>query len=384
MARRTYRPVPLSAAALARIEQTARTAAEGAGSAQQLAAAVVALSHAYTRDREHLAEHDATRSALFARMGFFLPRDLAKVFGPLDELRASALFSERKRLRVLDVGAGLGATSLGLARWLRLRGTSVERLEVVALERNERALRGFQQLLKSLSELSDEFAPIELTARASDLEQTRLTERFDLVLFGFVLNELFTTAPLEERIARRAEVLREASARLAHGGAIIVLEPALKESSRELMMLRDALVERAAAPYVIAPCLHAQSCPMLRSERDWCHQELQLALPPPIAEIARAASLRYEGLSYASLVLANAPRTAPSPQTFRVVSDRLESKGKLELYGCGEAGYVRLSRLSRHESLHNAVFDEARRGDVIRISEDGARIAADTRVTREG
>jgi len=233
----------------------------------------------------------------------------------------------------------------------------------------------------AFADLPDEFVPIAVEPRAEDLRSLRSNEKFDLITLGFVLNELFLELPDLERAERRASILVDASQRLAPGGAIVLLEPALRETARELMLLRDVLVARGAAPYVVAPCLHDLGCPMLPSERDWCHQELAYALPPALAEVARAASLRYEGLSYASLVLANTRRPARPAHTYRVVSDRLASKGKLEVYGCSDAGYTRLTRLDKHESDNNEAFTAVRRGDVLTVSHDAARISVDTHVT---
>jgi SAM-dependent methyltransferase len=384
--------LPISAAALAHIEQVAASlhgrklgpSLTGGGTARVdprvLADAVSELSRVYTRERGQMAKLD--KRSLLARAAFFFPRDLPKIFGPLDELVLAGLAPEKAELRVLDVGAGLGATSFGLARWLRLRGRPVQSLRVVALEHNASALHAFQSFVRAFAELPDEFVPIALDARAEDLRSLRSVEKFDLILFGFVLNELFLELPDLERAQRRAEILLDASTRLAPGGAILLLEPALKETARELMQLRDVLTARASAPFVIAPCLHALGCPMLSSERDWCHQELAYALPPPLADVARAASLRYEGLSYASLVLANTPRPTLPVHSYRVVSDRLPSKGKLELYGCSEAGYTRLTRLDRHASERNQAFESARRGHVLTVSTSSPRIGADTEVVR--
>lgn len=378
---RTYKPLPLSAATLALIEQSARELA-GPYTPRELADAAAELSRVYTRSRGEIAREDASRTALLARLGFFFARDLPKVFGPLDELAACGLLPARKTLRVLDVGAGFGATSFGVARWLRAKNIACEQLEVVALEQRTRALAAFRTLTNRLhAQRAEEFVPLVLDARAVDLRDARLTQRFDLVLFGFVLNELFTELSPAERAQRRAELLLEAAHKLDEGGGIVVLEPASKESARELMQVRDLLVARAEAPFVIAPCLHRHGCPMLPSERDWCHQELAYALPRPLAEIARMASLRYEGLRYASLVLANRSR-ASEPGAYRVVSERLESKGKLELYGCGEPGYVRLTRLNRAASAANAGFGEAQRGDILYVEGDSARVDADSTVRR--
>jgi hypothetical protein len=128
---------------------------------------------------------------------------------------------------------------------------------------------------------------------------------------------------------------------------------------------------------------------MLPSPRDWCHQELAYALPPALAQVAQGAGLRFEGLSYASLVLRNEPRRfpdgPPDQELYRIVSERLESKGKLELYGCGEAGYLRLTRLDREASAANEAFGAAERGAVLGVralDHASLRINKPTQVTR--
>jgi SAM-dependent methyltransferase len=343
----------------------------GKYTARMLADSVGVLSRRYTRERTQLGQLD--KSSLLARAGFFFTRDLVKPFGPLDELLATNTFPQAESLRVLDLGAGMGATSFGLARWLRLRARPVKQLTVLALEQDAAALRGFSAFQRALRD-SDEFVPVELDARAEDLRNVR--ERgFQLVLLGFVLNELFSDAP--DRIAQRAQLVRQAYDLLTPDGALIILEPALKETTRELMQLKDELRDLN----IVAPCLHHQSCPMLPSERDWCHQELAYALPPALADVARAASLRWEGLSYASLVLSKQPRL-PRDALWRVVSDRLESKGKLELYGCGHGEYVRFTQLNRKASPSNQAFTTAQRGDILRIEGDAQRIEAETKVER--
>ncbi|HEY6879388.1 MAG TPA: class I SAM-dependent methyltransferase [Polyangiales bacterium] len=363
--------MPLSSAALARIDSVAQSLA-GKFTQRTLADSVSVLSRIYTRERAQLGQLD--KSSLLARAGFFFARDMIKPFGPLDELFLRGALPAGERWRVLDLGAGMGATSFGVARWLRTQASPVKQLTVLALEQNASALRGFGAFTQALNEL-EEFTPIALDARAEDLHSLRGERGFQLVLLGFVLNQLFVDAP--DRIERRAQLVRDAFELLAPDGALIILEPASKESSRELMELRDRLRDLP----IIAPCLHDAPCPMLPSARDWCHQELAYALPPALADVARAASLRWEGLSYASLVLAKRPPARRDGQ-WRVVSDRLESKGKLELYGCGSGRYQRFTQLNRKASPLNRAFSDAQRGDVLRIEGDAPRIEEDTPVER--
>jgi ribosomal protein RSM22 (predicted rRNA methylase) len=346
-----------------------------------LSQAVAALSELYTRDRAALAQGTLSSSAPLARLGFFLPRDLVKMFGPLGELSRAGRLPTGPVLRVLDLGAGLGATSLGLARGLRHFGSQAERLQVSAVERDPIAVKLMSALCQVVRRLPQEFVGIELEPSRADLHGRLPTGNFDFILLGFVLNELFLEQPPEQRPGLRARLLERLYAQLTPQGALIALEPALKASARELMGTRDALLTGAAAPHIFAPCTHREPCPMLRRERDWCHESLDYALPGPLAAVAKQAGLRYEGLSYAALVLTRQARFGDSHAWKRIVSDPLRSKGKLEVFGCSGDGYQRLLRLDRDRSKENADYDALRRGDVLELV--GTRVERETVIRRE-
>lgn len=367
--------LPLSSTFYRTLAQVGQRLGYPLGDRTALARAVAELSALYTRERDELAQGALGSSAPLARLGFFLPRDMIKPFGPLGELSRAGRLPARHTLRVLDLGAGLGSTSLGLARFLRHVKSPVARLQVTAVERDATALALFRGIVDALNTLDDEFVPIELTPARSDVTRELPEGEFDLVLMGLVLNELFLERSAEERPTLRAALLQKLLARVSRDGALIVLEPALKDSARELMRTRDALVAAAPEAHVFAPCTHREACPMLARERDWCHESLDYALPAPLAEVAKQAGLRFEGLSYAALVLTRAPRFADEGVRQRIVSDPLPSKGKLELFGCSREGYQRLTRLDRDRSAHNAEFDRLKRGDLVELTE--------TRVTKE-
>lgn len=375
---------------------------------------VVQLSTAYTRDRSAartLREAPRTAGALAARLRFFLPRDLAKIGGPLEELRLAGALPDavtrgELRVRVLDVGAGLGATCLGAATYLRTHGLATAGLEVDALDSDPRALGVLRALARETQggQLAQVTVPTDVQAQTLDVTNDAALphRRYDLIFVGFALNELFTALPRSEAIATRAAWLIGLAERLSEDGALIVLEPALRDTSRALQAVRDVLVARAEAPFVAAPCLRAGPCPMLLGDRDWCHASLALALPGQVAEVARGAGLRFEGLRYSYLVLrrqsdSRTARLRDVPGvSLRVVGDALPSKGKVEAFACGEPGLVRLMRLSREESDENAGFDHVSRGDVLSIAplelrpvspEDEvgiarARLTAETRVEK--
>ena len=65
-------------------------------------------------------------------------------------------------------------------------------------------------------------------------------------------------------------------------GRVILVEPALRETSRELLAVRDQLLALSELR-VVAPCFWTGACPALARERDWCHD----AAPVPSAPARR-------------------------------------------------------------------------------------------------
>ncbi len=150
----------------------------------------------------------------------------------------------------------------------------------------------------------------------------------------------------------------------------------MRETSRELLAVRDRLVE--AGMFVVAPCVRQASCPALAKERDWCHDA--------------APDERRGRVDFSYLVLRAGPEVGEgaaeaSDAVFRVVSDPLPEKGRLRVWGCGVRGRCELIRLDRHASAENADVDEVRRGDVMTVqgeavAGDGLRIGENTTVVK--
>ncbi|MFK7986782.1 MAG: small ribosomal subunit Rsm22 family protein [Sandaracinaceae bacterium] len=323
---------------------------------------VAAASALYTRDRHRLGE-----VGLAARLRFFFPRDLPKVEGPLAELHAAGALPSGP-WRVLDIGAGLGTTSLGAAGYAKRLG--VPSVQIHAVERDTASLDAFVQLARE-AQKAGLVPPISLTSSSEDLETLNVASlpEADLIVFGLALNELFVDRSPSDRRAALETLIAGLSTRLAPGGALIVLEPAMRDGTRELMRLRDRFEARPDVA-VFGPCLRDGPCPLLRRERDWCHAELALALPDRLAALARGAGLRWEKLTYAYLTLRNGPRAWDGDaRVWRVVGGPVATKGKTEWDLCGGHGLVRIRRLERERSENNAGLDEARRGARLRIEQ---------------
>jgi len=249
--------------------------------------------------------------------------------------------------RALDLGSGTGAAAEALRAWFG------DDYEVVRVDRV--ASPGV----------------VTVNLEAALPAPPAVTGRFDLIVAAHLLGELFVDEPPEERIDARARRVRAwVDGLLAPGGTLILVEPALRETSRELLAVRDQLLALSDLE-IVAPCFWTGACPALARERDWCHDAVEVAGSPRV--------------DFSYLVLRDRWRPIPGQLRYRVVSDPMPEKGRLKLYACGPTGRHAYIRLDRHESAANAAFADLVRGDVARIAgatpaSDGMRVEATTAV----
>jgi ribosomal protein RSM22 (predicted rRNA methylase) len=326
-----------------------------------VAGAVERLSHGLTRDRELAgARYMEDPRLLGAYLLFWWPVSYLQARGVLSEL-------PRRPRGALDLGSGPGP--VGFA------ALDAGAAEVVLADRSPRALAVARALAVEAGE------PVAARSwdpeRGPGLASVAGGRRFDLVTLGHVVNEVFRG---EGSAGRRAALVEEALALVSPGGSLVVIEPALRETSRALLEVRDLLVDRGLA--VRAPCLWRGPCPALLRPGDWCHAERPVEPPPLVGEIARRAGLRREAVKMSYLVLAprGEPWPAPPPgRAFRIVSEPLPSKGRLRYMGCGPEGRLGLALQEKDLAEPNRRFARLLRGDVVEVTDveprgDGLRL----------
>ncbi|MBS1766085.1 MAG: methyltransferase domain-containing protein [Acidobacteria bacterium] len=198
--------------------------------------------------------------------------------------------------------------------------------------------------------------PLGVKVRTQRQRLPELPEgRPGLVMLGHVLNEL-----PEGDQARLLAALKD---RLAEGGRILILEPALRATTRRLMALREEL---RAAPFAIqAPCPCLGPCPMLPMDKQWCVAERPWDPPAWFRALDAAAGLDRRMLSFAYLVAQK--HGAPRAPRARVVGVPKAQKGKVERWMCVPGGGERWEALARHGDPDWA----APRGTEVEIRTDG-------------
>lgn len=316
---------------------------------REVAAAVTRLSTGLTRARELAgARYLDDERLLGAYLLFYWPISYLQARGVLSEL-------PRRPGRVLDLGSGPGP--------LAFAALDAGAAEVTAGDRARQALQAARELARLAGEplATREWNP----THGRPLGELAAGKPPDTILMGHLLNELWKG---EGQAERRAALLEQARALLAPGGSLVVIEPALRDTSRALLEVRDLLVARGAV--VRAPCLFQGACPALLRPTDWCHAERPIDPPPLVAQVGKAAGLRKEAVKMSYLVLAppgEAWATPPAGRVFRIVSEPLAGKGRLRYMGCGPEGRMGLALQERHVSDANRRFEALLRGDVVTL-----------------
>ena len=313
---------------------------------------VKSLSLGLTRERELAgAKYMDDPRLLGAYLLFYWPVSYAQARQALGEL-------PRRHRAVLDLGSGPGP--------LAFAAMDAGGMEVTAADRSRPALELARELAIQ--------AEASLGTRHWDpLAKGDLPDgEFDLVSMGHILNELYAKDPAAD--AQRARLCEDALRRVKPGGSLLLIEPALRDTSRALLRVRDLLVARGYA--VRAPCLWRGACPALVKETDWCHGERDWQMPRLVEQLARAAGLHKEALKMSYLAVAPRGEAWPEPPSgrpFRIVSEPLEGKGRRRYIGCGPEGRLGLALQDKHVNPGNEAFGRLNRGDVIAITETEPR-----------
>jgi ribosomal protein RSM22 (predicted rRNA methylase) len=342
-----------------------------------LAANVAKLSELLTRERDSLpSAYLKDKGLREAYEAYYLPANLRKIQAPLAELALHpGDLLGKVTLRVLDLGCGPGTAMIGALEFFAT-GNKHPRIEFTAVDRVAENLNMAEKLSTTFKRVSNLDVALK-TVHSAIEEALHLPERtYDLIIFSNVLNEIFIHDG--ERISRRTMLATEFLNRfLADDGSCIIIEPALRETSRELLAVRDGLL--AQGFHVYAPCLCQTGCPALVNPKDWCHQDLAWNPPIEIQELDRLAGLRKDSLKFSYLILRKDSRSLGElygESAFRVVSEPLVSKGKIEFYICGHGGRRLLARLDKDATTQNETFGRLQRGDVVgfeRLLDEGKR-----------
>lgn len=335
-------------------------------SQDNIARAVAELSQQFTKERSLLNRpylSDPARAVAY--LNYFLPVNLCKVQVLLDEMPPVA---STERFSVLDLGSGPGTGALAVLDWW-YRCKHAGALSITAVDNTRTALYQAEQLWEryclgmgiTTAKLQTYEADVE---RIDRLDRIRMHAPFDLIILSNCLNELSVS------VEAKGGLVASMLSFLALHGTVMIVEPALRETSRALHQVRDRLLQEKRCT-VYSPCLHGNGCPALVNPDDWCHEERAWEPPAVIKQIDDKVGFIKDALKFSYLLLRKDDRTIieRGPDVFRVVSELREMKGEKRAWLCNELGRQEVGRQDRLASPRNDAFDRWHRGAIVQIDQ---------------
>lgn len=243
---------------------------------------------------------------------------------------------------ILDVGAGPGtATFAACEQW-----PAISRLALIEPNPHLSALG--QNLLQAAQ---PRLQPVWRQAEITSLPLT--DERYELVLSGYVLNEIDQEKGSNATLATVHKLWQ------ATTGALVIVEPGTPAGYATLMQVRAWLIEAGA--HIAAPCPHSKPCPLMaQSPAKWCHFSVRVERSKLHRQVKQDAELPYEDEKFAYIV---ATRTPSVPPAYRLIGHPRGTRA-VEADLCTSSGEAKHLTIAKSHPLHKA-FRKAEWGDAL-------------------
>lgn len=344
------------------------------------ATGLVHLSTQFTTQRQEFTKSYWHETERMAYLLYYLPVNFAKAYAVLAELNHrpevfSPSFLAQNPIRILDIGCGPGTATLATLAFLsHLDLEAPLNIEIGLYDSSVSVLQDAQALIRQLvKQLNQDQEQLQVKVipqlgKVAELQKLKIKESASLIWINNVLNE---TASADQSPLTWLQPFL--TTHLDAQGTCLIIEPALRETTRHLMQLRDELLADAPELNVFAPCTAEGNCRMLRDgrERDWCHSDVAWKRPQLVRQLDTLTGLWKSALKFAYLALRrdglrlHQDLMADTVTVGRVVSDLLKEKGKEKILACTAEELVTLVRLKRDRSSKNQVFHRLERGQLV-------------------
>lgn len=190
-----------------------------------------------------------------------------------------------------------------------------------------------------------------------------------LVVISHVLNELSAVA------------LDDLRALLGRSQAVLWVESGTHDTSRKLSLERDRLL---AEFNVVAPCTHANTCPILApgNERHWCHffapAPGEIFANPDWVKFGQRAGIDLRSLPYCFLALERRDQNAPPTDLSRIIGRPEHFKPYARFLNCDASGLAELTVPKRTAPALYKELDRTKAPLVYRWEREGNEVKAGT------
>jgi ribosomal protein RSM22 (predicted rRNA methylase) len=229
---------------------------------------------------------------------------------------------------LLDLGSGPGSAILASQQQF----PALE--QIVAVERDA-----------ELAKLASELVGTSIRQLQSDIRSAELPKS-DLVIASYCLGE----------IAGKDRIALIDRAWAATSGLLMVIEPGTPDGYARIVAVRDHLL--AAGAKMVAPCPHAQRCPM-QGTHDWCHFAARVERTSLHRQL-KSGSLGHEDEKFSYVAFGRS--AAQLPQA-RIVRHPQQHGGHIKLQLCVDGERIREAVVTRSQKAEYRVARQARWGE---------------------
>ena len=326
---------------------------------ERMTPAVAHLSDLFTTERpgKKFPDYFADPRLLAGYGVFFLPQSFTRTSIALAQTCGLRGWKPTSAVpAILDLGSGPG--SCGVAAAYRLRQAGFAKLSLHGVDKSPSALASMESFAHAV--LGDD---VDTKTRIGDASRPETWPEgpFDLIVAGFVMNEM---PQLDHEALLRW--FGELKAKLAPGGLILILEPALKITAERLQRLSDSVA--AGEMTRIAPELDALPDPQLGPGEHWSHETRAWEAPVSTEFVNRHLHRDLREVRFSFAAFSDAPLAPLPPGLSRLISDVQIIKGLIRFItiraGAIESVEVPTRGLSKHEVKKLAATFG--RGDIVR------------------
>jgi ribosomal protein RSM22 (predicted rRNA methylase) len=294
-----------------------------------LNAQIQALSDQFIEDDARpLGDYGRDLRMLLAYGLFYFPRTFVATQWPLCELLGFRAWKPApdRAMKILDLGAGLGAASLAAAQ---VFAPLVPAIEICAVDHSPHSLEWYGDITRDLS--AAHWPNVSWHTQRGNLRKWRPATnllahrpepvadhcaelRWDLIISSFALTEAF----VGEDVGVLWQWLVDWSGRLTDNGLLLLIEPASRVACTRLMHIRDQIATQCQALggkalFIWGPCLHHLACPLLAAGQHWCHEVRSWQIPDSLALANRRLFHDLSALKFGFLAIGNQPPPALTP-----------------------------------------------------------------------
>ena len=279
------------------------------------------------------------------------------------------LVKTKNEIRILDLGSGPGPATCALADILTKINPGIK-IDATLVDSSTKAVSLAVRIIKA------DFNNVSVKAETFNFEKKNYVPegKYDVIIMSHALNELWKSE--SNCLDKREAFLEKVTTMLTEDGILFLNEPAMLESSRNLIALRDRLIAKGL--YVHAPCTACSECPAFKAgENQTCHAEVMWNPIEPVASIAREAKLDRESVKMTYFIMSKKPSCEEEEdrsEDFRIVSDGMLNKaGRVRYLLCNGTERIPFSAKKDEEHAKKIGFFNLKRYDRVSVSDPELR-----------